>query len=100
MWAALPGGAAAAAHYLVQRWPSADMPFPGQPGYLDSLLRLEFAMNAGEGTFTATDTLAPAAAASGRAQALHYRVLALGSGGEVLAATRPSSPAISKGEWG
>ena len=93
MWAALPGAEAPPAAYVIQGWPTAFMPSPGQDGYLTSVLHLESQFHASEGTYTATDG-SPAAAA-GRP---FYRVLALAPSGLPLAATRPSQAAASKGE--
>lgn len=98
-WAALPfeGAAAATApvRYAVQRWPSPDMPAPGQRGYLDSLLTISYAAD-GEDHYTATDPAAGASANGGARP--FYRVLALASTGEVLAATRPAKPIVVEGE--
>ena len=94
MWAALPGVEAPAGAYIIQRWPTAAMPSPGQASYLSSVLHLQPPnFDASEGTYSATDSL-PAAAGSP-----FYRVLALAPSGLPVAATRPSQAAVSKGGW-
>lgn len=90
VWAPLPG--AGTARYAVQRWPSRDMPAPGQPGYLDSLLHLQAELDPVDGTYSAA---AGAASADGRP---FFRVLALDSGGGAMAATRPARAVVTKGE--
>lgn len=105
-WAVLPaeragGTAAAPVKYAVQRWPTATMPAPGQPGYLDSLLQLQYERHIADGTWTAVDAgraPAPAGGEIGGARPF-YRVLALASTGQVLAATRPSQAFRAEGQY-
>jgi hypothetical protein len=93
VWAALPGAETPAAAYVIQRWPTAAMPSPGQAGYLASVLHLQPpSFDASEGTYSATDSQPPQAGSP------FYRVLALAPSGLPVAATRPSQAAASKGE--
>lgn len=96
-WAALPfeGATTALVRYAVQRWPTPDIPAPGQHGYLDSLLTISYTPD-GEDRYTAADPAAGTAANNGARP--FYRILALASTSEVLAATRPAQPIVAEGE--
>ena len=98
VWSALPAGGSAAhpvtaSAYTIQRWPSADMPMPGQNGYQSSLQQLQVNADAGTGTFTATDD-----SGGGSGGTHYYRVLALASTGRLLAATAPASAVSERGK--
>lgn len=85
--------------YEMQRWPTSNMPGPGQEGYLDSLLPLQQVLDRAEQTWRATDaSLAGNATAGGSGGSRYYRILALASSGHPLAATRPAQPVVAEGE--
>lgn len=93
VWSAVPRDRStpAAVAYAIQRWPLAVMPEPGEGGYVRSLLAAEPRLDAVHDTYSIVD------GGGGDASRPFYRVLALDAGGQVVAATSPSRPAISQG---
>lgn len=103
VWSAVPAAAAggASVRYAVQRWPTADMPAPGERGYLDSLFSAPYDFDAADGSYTAADATVGAAATAGGGgprRRPFYRILALNSSGAPLAATRPAQAVVAQGE--
>lgn len=94
VWSRMAADAASPAPtaYVTQRWPTADIPNVGQDGYLDSLVSLDTHLDRSHGTFAATDS----PLSDGEAQ--FYRVLALASSGQLIAASKAATPIPSKGE--